>query len=817
MNKRYYIEKVEYRKLHSDNTEVLLIQGWALDLAKKDSKILLIVDGREVSYDIHTFMREDVCQKAKIETTTVGFSILAKMTTECKESLVLKFLDGETLLSLTASELTMNEKKGFHFSIDSLSKQNKEDQTYCRVLGWANYDKEWIVDFAILDGSKNVDFKLQRIKRMDLVRQFMVFGEAKYAGFLLEFPIEEGKKYTLKMLSQGEEKTVPLRLTSAKFISNTKSFLKKVNRQSWIESKKFIKNYGWKEYKHTFFSSSQDVHYHRWFLNQRIKKSEMFLQQNVHFSFAPKISIIVATFNTSDNFLRDMIGSVIEQSYSNWQLCIADGSDTNAVIEYLEKNHAYDNRIVWKKLEKNYGISGNMNGALELADGDYIGLYDHDDFLEKDCLFEVVKALQDFRYDIVYTDEDKFDNDTKFYIDPNFKPDYNVDLFRSHNYITHFFCVNKKIIDQVGGMNPEYDGSQDYDFMFRCIEKANGIYHVPRILYHWRIHPLSTAGNPESKMYCYEAGQKAIQAHYDRTGVDATVEMMPKPYYGLYRTHYSVGEKPLVSIVIPNMNHKDILKTCIDSLYEVNTYQNFEIIIIENNSTEQEIFDYYKELEETHTNIHVVYWDGIFNYSAINNFGVKATKGNYLLFLNNDTEVITETAIEEMLGCCMRPEVGIVGAKLLYEDDTVQHAGVVVGFNNYAGHVFTEIDKDDLGYMMRPIINCDYSAVTAACMMVKKSTFEKVNGFDEQFKVACNDVDFCLRVRQLDQLVVYNAFALWHHYESKSRGYEDSIEKMERFDGEMARFQKRWQSFLDKGDPYYNKNFNLELGPFRYD
>ena len=241
------------------------------------------------------------------------------------------------------------------------------------------------------------------------------------------------------------------------------------------------------------------------------------------------------------------------------------------------------------------------------------------------------------------------------------------------------------------------------------------------------------------------------------------------------------------------------------------------VIIIENNSNQQEIFDYYKELETLHTNVHVVYWEGIFNYSAINNFGVKAAKGDYFLFLNNDTEVISPNDIKEMLGCCMRPEVGIVGAKLLYADDTVQHAGVVVGFNNYAGHVFTEIGKDDFGYMMRPIINCDYSAVTAACMMVKKSVFEEVDGFDEQFEVACNDVDFCLRVRQLNKLVVYNAFALWHHYESKSRGYENSLEKVERFEAETNKFYKRWKSFIDQGDPYYNKNFKIEYGPFKYD
>ena len=328
------------------------------------------------------------------------------------------------------------------------------------------------------------------------------------------------------------------------------------------------------------------------------------------------------------------------------------------------------------------------------------------------------------------------------------------------------------------------------------------------------MHDASTAGNPESKMYCYDAGKRAIEGHYQRMGISARVEMMPKPLWGMYHTIYETTDNPLVSIIIPNYEHKDTLKTCIDSLLNINQYNNIEIIIVENNSKSKEIFDYYKDLENKYDNIKVAIWESEFNYSALNNFGAKYAKGKYLLFLNNDTEIISPDAISEMLGCCMRNEVGIVGAKLLYEDDTVQHAGVVIGFGGFAGHVFTGINKDDYGYMVRARINCNYSAVTAACMMVDRECFDKVNGFDEKFRVACNDIDFCLRVRQLDKLVVYNAFSLWHHYESKSRGYEDNIEKIKRFESEVKLFQDRWIDILTKGDPYYNSNFKVEYGPF---
>lgn len=563
------------------------------------------------------------------------------------------------------------------------------------------------------------------------------------------------------------------------------------------------------------YRNMDKVEYHHWFLANRITTEEQEIQRDAEkkFAYRPKISVLVPVYRTPIPVLREMIESVCNQTYSNFELCIADGSMGDDVLEdTILQYHKKDARVVYRKLDENSGISGNTNAALSMATGEYVGLLDHDDLLEPDALYEVVSRLQQQPYDILYTDEDKVNEDSTKFMDPNFKPDFSMDLFCSHNYITHFFVVKKSIIDSVGGFRSEYDGSQDYDVMFRCIEQSKDICHIPKILYHWRMITGSTADNPESKMYCYEAGRKAIESHLQRVGIDGTVTMTDM--WGIYHTVYKVVGDPLVSIIIANKDLSDTLDQCIRSIEEKSTYRQFEIIIVENNSTEDATFAYYEKIQKEYSNVHVVTWEDEFNYSAINNYGVAHAKGEYILLLNNDTEMITPTAIEEMLGICCRKEVGIVGAKLLYPDDTVQHAGVVVGFGGYAGHVFHGIPRHDLGYMMRPMMNCNYSAVTAACLMVKRSVFDEVGGLTEIYKVACNDIDFCLKVREKGYLVVYNAFSEWYHYESKSRGYEDTPEKMERFQGEVRKFQIRWGKVLEKGDPYYNPNFPITKAPF---
>lgn len=553
--------------------------------------------------------------------------------------------------------------------------------------------------------------------------------------------------------------------------------------------------------------------YQNWFEAQLPTQAQLESQRKHQFLYKPVISILVPTYNTPLKYLHEMIESVQSQTYGKWELCIADGSCGNKELEEAFESYAKkDARIKYVLLDSNKGISENTNGAIPLATGDYIALLDHDDVLAPNALSEMVQALQDKKTDIVYSDEDKVNADLTEHMDPNLKPDFSLDLLRSHNYITHLFVVKSSIFHEVGGFRKEFDGAQDYDLMFRCIEKAKVIKHVPKILYYWRMHSNSTAENPESKMYAYEAGRKAIEEHLKRVGVKADVERMD--LWGMNHVKYHTPGDPLVSIIIPNKDHTKDLDLCVRSILEKSNYKNIEFIVVENNSQKKDTFSYYEKLSQEFKNVHVITWESGFNYSAINNFGVKHAKGDYLLFLNNDTELISPDGIREMLGCCMREEVGCVGAKLLFADDTVQHAGIVLGFGGFAGHVFSGIGKDDLGFMLRPVINCNYSAVTAACMMVRREVFEEVGCFNEDFAVALNDVEFCMKVRAKKYLIVYNAFSLWHHYESKSRGYEDTPEKQARFQKEVEKFRSVWGPVVDAGDPYYNQNFSVNRAPF---
>ena len=819
---KYKIDKVKYKNIKEHN--FFEVYGWC---CAQDTDLILYdvkVNDRSVFFEFDSVYRSDVFRdlKSKDKQLSLGFYIRV----DCLEDNINKFEliakteeHKESLIALSNDEIKEIEDNHFiEFNIDAVTYE--KEISMVTAFGWTYSIDGKPVKIDILDKNKNVmDISCRKENRSDLIHKHLIQEDQSNCGFLLSFKYQEGETYYIQFVTENDVVTQKLEQTNVAYSSTLSKYIRHINKKNLQKGLAYLKKNGVKKlmYRLRYGTYVGESDYESWLFAQRVNEKTLNIQRNTHFSYSPKISILVATFNTKEVYLKEMIDTVVNQSYSNWELCIADGSTNDFVEKYVHEHYSsYGDKIKFKKLDQNYGISGNTNKAFEMATGDYITVYDHDDTLELDCFYEIVKALQEYRYDALYTDEDKFDDSTKMYNDPNLKPDFSEDLLRSHNYITHLFIVNKKIVDEVGYYNSEFDGSQDYDYIFRCVEKANAVYHIPRVLYHWRMHPESTAQNPESKLYCYDAGKRAIEAHYKRVGVEASVELMPKPLYGFYHTTYSTKDNPLVSILIPNYNHKAILKTCIDSLYNVNTYKNFEIVIVENNSTEKEIFDYYEELKKQHDNIQVVTYKGEFNYSRINNFGMKYTNGDYVLLLNNDTEVISPTALSEMVGCILRPEVGAVGAKLLYEDDTVQHAGVVVGFSGYAGHVNHGINKDDYGYMLRARVNCNYSAVTAACMMVKKSVFNQVSGFDEQFVVACNDVDLCLKICQEKYLVVYNAFALWHHYESKSRGYDDaSQEKMWRFNKEVEKFQTKWKDVLVHGDPYYNKNWNIKLGAFR--
>ncbi len=557
--------------------------------------------------------------------------------------------------------------------------------------------------------------------------------------------------------------------------------------------------------KRILFSSKHKVRF-------KISKNRRNIESATQFDKNIKFSILVPLYNTPIKFLKQMINSVVDQTYSNWQLCLADGSDRDHayVGEYVKSLN--DARISYKKLDKNMGISDNTNECIKLSDGDFIALFDHDDLLHPSALFEMVKVICEKNADFIYTDEVTFVGKTSNITIYNYKPDYSPDTLRSYNYICHFTAFSRELLEQVGFFNNEYDGSQDYDLILRLTEKAKNIAHIQKPLYFWRSHKASVASDVSAKPYVVDSAKRALSAHLERLGLSGRIEDSVVPT--TYKIQYDIKDTPLVSIVIPNKDHTDDLEKCLSSVYGKSTYKNFEVIVVENNSTEEKTFEYYKEAQSKYKDLKVITWENGFNYSAINNFAIKQANGEYVLLLNNDIEVITPDWLEQMLMFAQRDDVGAVGAKLYYSDDTIQHAGVIVGLGGVAGHSHKFFDRDNPGYMARASIAQNLSACTAACLLVRKSVYEQVGGLDENYAVAFNDIDFCMAIRKAGYLIVFTPYAEFYHYESKSRGDEDTPEKRARFNSEVFRFQDKWGDELKAGDPYYNPNLTLDSENF---
>lgn len=537
-------------------------------------------------------------------------------------------------------------------------------------------------------------------------------------------------------------------------------------------------------------------------------------EENAQFPKDIKFSVLVPLYNTPDSFLKAMIESVQAQTYKNWELCLADGSDSehSFVGEICKKYADGDRRIKYEKLEKNLGISENTNACIRMATGEYIALFDHDDLLHPSALYEVMRAICEHGADFIYTDENTFSEEPRDAYNPHFKPDFSPDTLRSYNYICHLSAFSRELLDSVGYFRSEYDGSQDYDLILRLTEKAKKVFHIRKILYYWRAHKNSVAQDVGAKPYTVTAAKKALAAHLERCGLNG--EVLDSSVPTTYHIKYEIDGNPLISVIIPNKDHTDDLDICLKSLYEKSSYKNFEVIIVENNSTEKETFEYYEALTQKYGNIKIVKWEGNFNYSAINNFGVNYAKGEFILLLNNDVEIINGSCLEEMLMFAQRKDVGAVGAKLYYSDDTVQHAGVILGLGGTAGHAHKHFGRSHPGYMARASIAQNLSACTAACLMMRRDVFDEVGGLDESFEVAFNDVDLCMKIRKKGYLVVFTPYAELYHYESKSRGNDSTPEKLERFRGEIDRFKEKWKKQLDDGDPYYNPNLTLTRDDF---
>ena len=531
----------------------------------------------------------------------------------------------------------------------------------------------------------------------------------------------------------------------------------------------------------------------------------------------PKISIVVPLYNTPLNFLEELLDSVVNQTYRNWELCCVDAGQDTAVGQHVQARAKADPRIRYQKLTENEGIAGNTNHGFELATGDYIALLDHDDILHPCALWYTAQAIVEQGADFVYTDEATFEGKVENVVLYHFKPDFMLDNLRSNNYICHLTTFSKVLMEQAGGgERAEYNGSQDYDLFLRLTEKARKIAHIPHALYYWRSSPNSTASDISAKTYCIDAGIAALKAHYARCGVAVDDVTLIPGTPGYYKTDYTMAHPGRVSILIPTCDHIRDLETCVESIYARTTYPDFEILLIENNSKEEQTFRSYERMRKEHPDtLKVLTWQGKgFNYSALNNFGAQYATGEYLLLLNNDTEVITSGWLEEMVMYAQQKRVGCVGAKLLYPDDTIQHAGVGFGIGGVAGHLHKYFPATSDGYMGRLNYVQDVYGDTAACLLIRKEIYDEVHGLDESYAVAFNDVDFCVRVREAGYTNVFTPFAQLYHYESKSRGMEDNPEKQKRFQGEVLRFQARWGDLLAKGDPCTNPNFDIQREDF---
>lgn len=822
MSKKFNRERIRF---HMKKKNTLVIQGWFEDDADGNEQFEAWMGDQKLPMEVLVQRGVEVTKKYLRYKTNVMAEYFLMIELGEAGALRVYHLDGDakTCIYRASGSTLANLAKHLDSWMETL--RELPDGRY-QLRGW--HMGAASTEIALLDGKGGVIPSQKTLgHRLDILGEFPEADLKDTQGFELEF--DKPKENYLRLALKGNGKKALYVVNCSKMLSGREGLVN-LCRKSY----RYLKRKGFRQFTKRVSDvvlGIDSISYDRWRRKYGVTRQELAAQRESHFEYEPKISILVPLYRTPEKFLREMIASVEAQTYSNWELVLSDGSGKDSpLVKLLEEYAAKDERI---RVVQNYAqlrISENTNAAMAAATGEYIVFGDHDDLFAPDALYECVRVLNEKpETEFIYSDEDKTDGSAKKFFEPHFKPDYSPDLLCSMNYFCHLVLVKKELQERVGLLDPAFDGAQDYDYVLRCSEQTTPekMVHIPKILYHWRCHGESTAENPESKRYAFEAGRRAIQAHYDRLGILAKVA--DGEYAGLYHSDYEIVGEPLISILIPNKDHIADLRKCIASIEEKSDYHNYEYIIIENNSTEEETFEGYQKLEAENPKVHVVYYDRIqdpegkwvpveekreFNYSAINNFGAQHARGEYFLLLNNDTEIIHPDCLTQLLGYCQRADVGIVGAQLFYEDDTIQHAGVVLGFGGIAGHAFIGEKRGDNGYFSRIICAQNYSAVTAACMMVKASVFAEVGGMSTDLKVAFNDIDFCMKVRSAGYLIVYNPRAQLYHYESKSRGLENTQEKIERFNREMACFLDRWGEQVKAGDPYYNPNLTLDKANF---
>ena len=707
------------------------------------------------------------------------------------------------------------EQEEIKYFIDKIVKD--EASRCATVQGWAfNTKTKEPVELYLL-GKEAVGVQFKRDFRIDVNNKYALPDDAK-VGFIIEFDEKTyGEKLKLKLKDDNNVRVVPINLKKnydylkKPNLFNAKRLVGVTTRTVGYFSRNGLKN-TIRKIKFELKYKNQE-NYDFWIDVHEDYDKKAIIEEIKAFTYKPKVSIVMPVYNVEEQWLRACIDSVRNQYYENWELCIADDNSSDAHIKpLLEEFKMLDSRIKVVYREENGHISEASNSALAIATGEFVGLLDNDDTLADFALYEVVKLLnQHPQADLIYSDEDKLSEDNKR-SQPFFKTDWAPDILLATNYICHFGVYRKNIIDEIGGFRKGYEGAQDYDLVLRFTEKTDQIFHIQKILYHWRMISNSTAVNPDSKGYAFEAGLKSLEDALERRGIKGTVSHGAFP--GVYNIEYEIVNNGLVSVIIPTRDNAADLKACIDSIYEKTIYENFEIIVADNGSEKEEtfkLFEYYTKKYQDQ--FKVVRIDMPFNFSKINNLAVQESKGEYLLFLNNDITVITKGWMKRMVSYAQQQHVGAVGAKLYYPDNTIQHAGVLLGMGGVAGHGHVGYPRGDYGYFGKLVTTNNYSSVTAACMMVKREDFDRVNGFEEKLTVAFNDVDFCLKLYEAGKYNVWLHNVELYHYESKSRGAEDTYSKYKRFNSEIKYMKDHWLKYI-KNDPYYNRNLTRVDGNY---
>ncbi|HCT4858386.1 TPA: glycosyltransferase family 2 protein [Enterococcus faecalis] len=686
------------------------------------------------------------------------------------------------------------------------------------ITGWAldTITKE-SPTFTINNENQVSAYNIQRVLRED-VNQIYQTEPAIEAGFVVTLEgIKQKKVLPFHFQSSAHVITVDFPLNKKyPVIPGTED---KVTRL-WIKAKKGFKYMAKNGISHTIQRAKieklrNQASYPNWLARNEVLDIEAMTQEIATFHYQPKISIAMPVYNVEEKWLRLCIDSILNQVYTNWELCMADDASTDPnVKKILTEYQQLDERIRVVFREQNGHISEATNSALAIATGEFVALLDNDDELAINAFYEVVKVLNENpELDLIYSDEDKIDMDGNR-SDPAFKPDWSPDLLLGTNYISHLGVYRRSILEEIGGFRKGYEGSQDYDLVLRFTEKTTKerIKHIPKVLYYWRMLPTSTAVDQGSKGYAFEAGLRAVQDALVRRGING--HATHGAANGLYDVYYDIESEKLVSIIIPTKNGYKDVQRCVSSIIEKTTYQNYEIIMADNGSTDPKMHELYAEFEQQLPGrFFVESIDIPFNFSTINNRAARKAHGEYLLFLNNDTEVITENWLTLMVSFAQQERIGCVGAKLLYPNNTVQHAGVILGLGGVAGHGHYGYPHGDLGYFGRLAINVNYSAVTAACLLMKKADFDAVGGFEEAFTVAFNDVDLCLKVQALGRDNVWLHEAELYHFESQTRGYDDKGKKKKRFEQEKVMMEEKWGPLIEN-DPFYNPNLTRDIPNF---